>query len=356
MIRTELSLVSVLLCGFGLWIAGTFVVCLIRGIAWQRRNRRSLALQPKIREALIEFLAGTNNQTLLREFLQVSREDVAVAMLSFEPTVAGSARDRLCELALDLTLVHDWCEETRSKNAIVRRTAFARLCFVCHYEPCRRLAGDLMIRGLKIPDDEVNLSASRALIQSGALEDVERVFEHTVSGNPLVRILLTEEFRRHAVGLCRRAIPKELKNGDPVRILNMLRMATAWERALPMPGMDGLLSAPEREVRLQALQLASLVADAPEVRTGILNALTDPDPEIAGCAAGAAGRQHLEAALPALARCLRVGSPELARAAAAALAEIPPLGWETLRELSASSNEVTALAANEALARAKVSG
>ncbi len=356
MIKTEISAIGFLLWGFGLWMAGMFVVCMMRALAWQRRNRRSQALRPKIHEALVDFLAGTNNQDLMREFMEVSRDDVGAVILSFEPTVAGSARDRLCELALDLTLVHDWCEETRSKNALVRRTAFARLCFVCWYEPCRRLAGDLMIRGLKVPDDEVKLSASRALIQSGALEDVERVFEHTVSGNPLVRVLLTEEFRKHAVGLCRRAIPKELKNGDTERILNVLRMATAWERALPMPGMEALLNSSDREVRLEALRLASLVTDAAEVRNGILQALTDPDPEIAGCAAGAAGRKHLDAALPALARCLRTGNAELARAAAAALADMPPQGWSTLQELSASSNELTALAASEALARAKVAG
>ncbi|MDR3698254.1 MAG: hypothetical protein P4L56_01385 [Candidatus Sulfopaludibacter sp.] len=354
MIKTELSLVTVLLCGFGLWIIGMFAVALIRSLSWQKQNQRTRALQPQIRQALVAFLAGSDNQDRLREFVQISRADVGAALVSFEGTVAGGARDRLCELALELTLVHDWCEETRSRNALVRRTAFARLSFVCSYEPCRRLAGDLMLRAIEDPDDEVTLSASRGLVHSSSIEVAERVFGHAVSKNLLVRIVLTEDLRRHAVSLCQRAIPRELKSGDRVRILNTLHMATAWERALPMPGMGALLSSDDREVRMQALQLASLVADAPEVRTGILDALADSDPEIVICAAGAAALQHLEAALPALARCLRVGELEVARAAAAALAEIPPRGWVTLRELSTSTNDVTARAASDALARMKV--
>jgi hypothetical protein len=354
MIKTELSLVTLLLCVFGLWILGSFVVSLIRSLSWQKQNQRTKALQPQIHQALVAFLAGSDNHDRLRQFLEVSRADVGASLVSFEGTVAGGARDRLCELALELALVHDWCEETHSRNALVRRTAFARLSFVCSYEPCRRLAGDLMFRALEDPDDEVTLSASRGLVHSSSIEVVERVFERAVSKNLLVRIILTEDLRRHAMSLCRRAIPQELKTGDRVRILNMLHMATAWERALPMPGMGALLSSDDREIRLQALQLASLVADAPEIRKGILDALADTDPEIVICAAGAASLQHLEAALPALARCLRVGPLEVARAAAAALANIPPRGWVTLQELSSSPNEVTARAAGEALAGTKV--
>ncbi len=354
MIRTELSLVTLLLSGFGLWIIGTFVGSLIRSLSWQKQNQRTKVLQPQIREALVAFLAGSDNHKLLREFLEVSRADVGAALVSFEGTVAGSARDRLCELALELTLVHDWCEETRSRNTFERRTAFAHLSFVCSYEPCRRLAGDLMFRALEDPDDEVTLSASRGLVHSSSTEVIERVFGHAISKSLLVRIILTEDLRRHAVSLCGRAIPRELKSGDRVRILNTLHMATAWERALPMPGMGALLSSDDREIRMQALQLASLVADAPEVRQGILDALADSDPEVLICAAGAASLQHLEAALPALARCLRLGGAEVARAAASALAQIPPRGWVTLQELSTSTNEVTARAASDALARSKV--
>jgi hypothetical protein len=68
----------------------------------------------------------------------------------------------------------------------------------------------------------------------------------------------------------------------------------------------------------------------------------------------AVGRQKMTGAIPELALCLRREGLEQARHAAAALAAMPPLGWRTLEELSASSNWVTALAAREALASARM--
>jgi len=67
----------------------------------------------------------------------------------------------------------------------------------------------------------------------------------------------------------------------------------------------------------------------------------------------AVGRQKMTDAIPELARCLRREALEEARLAAAALADMPPLGWRTLEELSDSRNPPTALAAREALARAR---
>jgi hypothetical protein len=351
MIKSELSLVTVFLCFFGLWVAGMFLVALARSVSWRKQNRMTAALLPKIRDTLVDYLAGSDNSARLREFVQTSRGDVGAAIMSFEGTVRGSARDRLCELALDLALVHDWCQDAHSKNLLQRRMGFSRLSFVCSYEPCHRVAGDLLLQALDDPDAEVKLSASRALAQSGNIDEIERVFEHTVLSDLLLRTLMTEDLRRHAVPLCERAIPKELQSGDPARILATLQMVAAWERALPMPEMGRLLDSPDRSVRLLALRVAYLALDAPEIRKGILEALGGSDPEIASYAARAAGRLRMDAALPTLARSLRVGDPDLARAAAAALAEMPPKGWVTLQELKSSPNPITALAASEALAR-----
>jgi len=353
MIQTELSLVTVVLCGFGFWIFGMFGVILFRGRAWEKRNRRSEIMLPRIREKLIDYLAGSEDRTELRALAQSDRADLATAVTSFEGTVAGSARDRLCELALDLALVHDWCVEAHTKNPIERRRAIARLAFMCSYEPCRRVSGDMLLHALNDPDDEVKLFASRALAQWGSTEEIERVFENAVSADLLVRILLTEELRRHAIVLCERAIPKVLETENLDLVLPMLEMVMAWERALPMPGIPQLLEAEDRRVRTLALRLAALTPDTPEIQKGILEAIGDPDPEIAAYGAWTAGRLRMESALPGLARCLRIGNPDLARAAAEALAEMPRLGWVTLQELSSSTNQVTAMAAREALARAR---
>ncbi len=353
MIKAELTLVTGFLCLFGLWIAGMFAVCLIRGLSWRKQNSMTAVLVPQIRAALVDYLAGSDNRSRMREFVQASRGDVGAAIMSFQGTVSGSARDRLCELALELALVHDWCEDAHSKNVMQRRMGFSRLSFAWSFEPCRRVAGDLLLHALDDADDEVKISASRALVQSGGIDEIERVFEHAISVDPLVRLLMAEELRRHAVRLCERAIPKELKSGDPKRILATLQMAAAWERALPTLSIGGLLDAADRKVRLQVLGLTYLLPDSPGLRRGILDALSDPDQEIASSAARAAGRLHMEEALPGLARCLRLGNALLARSAAAALADIPPMGWRILEEFKTGSNQVSALAASEALDRAR---
>jgi HEAT repeat protein len=356
MIAVELSVVSILLCGYALWIFGMLGAALLRGAATRQQQRRAAELQPKIREALIDYLSGAEDSTRIREYLERSRGAVASAMLSFRTTVSGGPRDRLCELALDQALVHDWCQDSRSSNIVRRRAAFLNLGFACSYEPCRRVAGDLLLRGLSDPDAEVRLEACRALVQGGGQEEVESVFEVALSNNPLIRILLTEDLRPHAALLCERAVPEALGSSDGARVLAALDILVAWERALPLRGLFHLLRRDDQKIRMQALRLAPLIELTPEDQASVLDALADPDPHIATVAAQTAGRLRLESALTGLARCLRTGAPDLARIAAAALAEIPRQGRLTLEELSSSANPVTAMAAREALERARQRG
>ncbi|HWC97065.1 MAG TPA: HEAT repeat domain-containing protein [Candidatus Sulfopaludibacter sp.] len=353
MIRTELSLVTIVLSGFGLWVLGMFALSMLRGFAWRKQRLAHHSNLPAIREVLIDYLSGNEDRTRLREFLQTVPDQLAEAFMSFEGTVAGSARDRLCDLGLELALIHQWCEESRSRNVQQRRTAYWRLAFVCSYEPCRRITSDILMRGINDSDEEVRLAASRAMVYTGAPDDVERVFEYAVSQNPLNRILLSEELRPYAAVLCERAIPKVLKSGDPSSTVGMLQMVAAWERAVALPGIGTLLRSDNRQIRLLALQVAPLVQDSPEVRKAILDALADADSEIFAAAAGAAGRLRLEAALPDLARLLRTGDSHRARAAAAALGSIPPKGLVALQELTASPSTTTAVAAAEALSRTR---
>jgi len=353
MIRVELYVVAVLLCGYAFWLVGTFAAALARGARLRKQERLTAEVQPRIREALINFLAGADNRQPIREFIALDRPAVGAAMLSFQTTVSGGARDRLCELALDESLVHEWCLEARSSDAVRRRAAFLRLGFVSTYEPCRRVVGDLLLHALSDSDAEVRLEACRALVQAGEREEVESVFEAAVSNNLLIRILLTEDLRRHAVMLCERAVPDLLASNDPARVLAALDILVAWERALPLTGLFHMLRRDDAQVRMQALRLAPLIGLTPEDQASVLDALADPDPQVAIVAAQTAGRLRLETALTGLARCLRTGSPELARIAAAALAEMPGSGWITLGELSFSENPVTAMAAREALDRAR---
>jgi len=353
MSRIELSAFAVIMAGYALWVFGMFAAAMVRSLSWRRREQLSQTLLPEIRDALVDYLAGSDDRSKIRGFVKRSRRDVGDAMLGFQATVGGGARDRLCELALEQALVHDWCQDGHSKDRIRRRVAFERLSFVCSYEPCRRVAGDLLAQALEDEDSEVRFSAALAVLQSGGPEDIERVFELALTHDLLARILLAEELRRHVSLLCERAIPEVLASEDYDAVLATLEMLVAWERALNLQDLGCVLSHPNRDIRLHALRLTPLVPLTIQTQGAILDSLADPDPEIAIVAANCAGRLRIEAAMPGLARCLRRGQTDLARAAAAALAEMPGRGWTTLQELSASRNPVTAVAASEALSRVR---
>ena len=345
MTRIEVSVAALLLGAYALFLSAMFLGLWIRASGRHRRAVTTQDQTPQIRDALVVYLAGSNDETLIREFVHTNRGAVADAILDFHGTVGGSARDRLCDLALELALVHDWCQDACSKDQPVRRQAYTRLSFVCAYEPCRRIAGDLLKQALKDADPEVRLPAARALVQSGGIEDLGQVFRLAVSQSLLTRVLLSEDLRSHAIQLCERVIPEILAGDNPKQTVAALQILIAWERALPMPNLHKLLQADNREIRLEALRLAKLVPLTPETRTTLLRFLREGDDEENTVAALTAGRLRLQEALPSLARCLRTGASELAVIAASALAEMPPKGWQTLQQIAAGEDSAALIAA-----------
>lgn len=352
MIRLELSVVAFLLGVYALFLITMFGVLWIRALRRRKRAVTTVGKTPQIRDALVDYLSGSNDQTRLREFLRTNRADLADALLEFHGAVGGSARDRLCDLALEFSLVHDWCHDAGSRDPSVRRKAHARLSFVCAYEPCRRVAGDLLLRALQDGDPEVRLAAARAMVQSGTIDELGQVFRVAVSQSLLIRVLLAEDLRRHATELCAQAIPEVLAGDNPRQTVATLQILVGWERALPLPNLHKLLESRDREVRLEALRLAKLVPLTPENRSALLRLLREGDEDENTLAALTAGRLRLQEALPALARCLRTGTSELAAIAASALAEMPPKGWQTLQQI-AEGNDSAALIAGAALDRGR---
>jgi hypothetical protein len=353
MILLELTVVAALLGGFAVWTGGMFAIILLRAFKRQHELRLSAELQPQMREELVASLAGSADQTKLKELCLRSRRDVSEALMSFQGTVAGGALDRLCEISMELGLIRDWCADARSTRSVRRRTAFARLSFVCAYEPCRRMAGDLLEAALDDPDPEVRFCSWRSLARSGTIPEIEKLFSAALSQPLLIRILLTEELRRFAVPLCERAVILALKSEDKGRVLACLEMLVAWERSVPVPDLRFLIDSPDRRIRIQALRLAPLVPLERADLSAIIQALLGEDVELTTAAAVACGRLQFEEALPGLARCLRSKDAGLARAAAEALARIQPRGWTILREMCTSPNPLTAGAAAEALERAQ---
>jgi hypothetical protein len=352
MTRIELSMAALLLGAYAVFLTVLFAGMWLRASRWRRRAITVESNLPQIRDALVDYLSGSNDQTRLREFVKNYRSDVADAILDFHGTVGGSARDRLCDLALEFSLVHDWCQDAHSKDQAVRRKAYQRLSFVCAYEPCRRVAGDLLLLALQDRDAPVRLAAARALVQSGNLEELGQVFRLTVSQSLMTRILLAEELRRHAAELCQAAVPEVIATDNSSQIVAALQVLVAWERALPLANLHRLLECPSHEIRMEALRLAPLAPLTEQNRAAILRLLREGDQEESTVAALTAGRLRLQEALPALARCVRTGTAELARIAATALAEMPPKGWHTLQEIG-SGADTSALIATAALERGR---
>ena len=351
MTRVEFSMAVALLVSYLFLTLALFAAALARARKWQGKAARSVANAGAIREALVEYVAGSNDLTRIRSLAATSREEIGEAIFALRVTIAGTARDRLCDLALEAGLVQDWVAQTRSRDLIQRSAALARMAFVSNYEPCRRVTEDHLVKALSDPDDELRLCAARALAYGQDKAALERLFQFAVTENPLVRLILTEDLRRYAVQMCETVVPPVLHSRDTGRILAALEMLVAWQRAVPFEHLRELMDHPERSIRLQALRLAPLVAQNAETRASIARALSEDDLELNSVAAVSAGRLGLTSALPLLSRMVRVGPMELARTAAAALAEITPRGLETLEELASHEDERLAAVAKEALAQ-----
>jgi hypothetical protein len=329
-------------------------VAMIRAGRLRARRAAAAEIRPELHAALVEFLAGGQDDSIFRRHIKTHRADIAEAILLFQGTVGGSARDRLCGLALDLGLVQQWCEESRSRDVIRRRAALANLAFASVYEPCRRVAADLLPAALKDDDEEVRLSACRGVLLAESAEQIKRLFELAIQPNLLTRIVLTEDLRRHALALAAGPVRAALRSGEARRERATLDILVAWERAIPIDDLREFLEHRDRDIRVLAFRLASFVSVNLDSRLALVRSLHDADAGIRGLAIVAVGRQKMTEAIPELALCLRREGLQQARQAAAALADMPPQGWRALEELSTHPNPVTALAAGEALTRARM--
>ncbi len=348
---------TVLLAATGLFVACLFLllgllsVVTRRAAAARARASASAAIRPELQDHLVEFVAGSPDDTRLRAAMAANPEDVEACILLFQGAVGGSARDRLCRLTLDLGLVHRWCEQSRSRDVLKRREAVSRLAFACVYEPCRRVAGELLLESLADPDEEVRLFACRGLALSGGGPELSRLFELAIGPNLLVRTVLTEDLRPHALALVAGPLREVLRSGKAPKIAAALEILAAWERAIPLERLSEFMEHHDRRVCLLAFRLAAFLPVDLEARRTLVRGLQNSDKEIRALAIIAMGRQKMKDWLPELAASLRREDLELARHAAQALAAMPPEGWQTLQELAESPNEATAMAATEALAR-----
>ena len=330
-----------------------FAIAMLRSALQARRTRLSAAIRPAIQESLLTCLAGGSDISTLRRFAKTNRTELETALLAFETTVRGESRDRLWKLALDLGLTHQWCQEAQSKDAGRRRNAFARLAVVATYEPSLRLSNEILLAGLDHPDQETRREAARALAHSGVIGRTSRLFRFCVSDSPLTRILLAEDLRPLAFPLCADVLPEALRSNDTEFVLGALQVLLSWERALPLEDIGPVAEHKDPVIRTHAMRLLALLPASPANVQRVLQGLAESDTGVRAAAAASAGRLRLDAAMPALARFVRLGPSEIATVAADALAAMPPRGWQALEEFSAYTDPVTAFIARAALERAQ---
>jgi HEAT repeat protein len=333
-----------------------FELALLRGRARRRRSEDDSRSHPAIQDSLIAWLCGSDDLTRLRELEKTAPRELTRAIIGYRNAAGGSARDRLCDLTLQLGVLDGWREQTRSRDRALRREAFTALAFVSAYEPCRRVTATILAEALAHPEREIRVIAAQALALYGDAAQVAHVFHLATSETPLGRILLAEALKPHAVTLSHSALAEALDSGDARRILGALEIVVAWERALALAGMEAHVAHSDRLVRLAALRAAPLVIPTPELDLAVTRSLIDTDIEVAMAAVAAVARMRIEQALPLVARCLKNGDAPLARTAAAALASLPPRGYQVLQELANGPEPIAQAAAKEALGRMQTMG
>ena len=272
-------------------LAGVLLLLLLAGARLYRsgRDKRRVAgpeIQPEIVEALTVYLGGNRDSERLRGLAAAHPDEVRETILRYQSVVAGR-REELCELTIELGCIQRWCQETHSTDIRTRRKAFSCISAVAHYEPVRRLVGNIPATAFRDPDEQIRLEAARILLSSGAPAEVDYVFAGVLADTPGVCRGIAGELGRHAIELCETAVPRALRCLNPREVLSLL---VSWERALPLPDVRALAEHRDPAVRLEVMRLLPFLPATMENHVALLEGLSDRDSDVSAAAATAAGR------------------------------------------------------------------
>ncbi len=315
----------------------------------QGRERRRRTLRPEILDRLAKHATQSNQLSELKRLCRNHPDEVEACLDELSPSIVGAARDRLAQLAIELKLAQRWENQYHSGSVETRLQAITRLGGLAWLYPTTTL-----LRALEDEENSIRIEAMRILMRSGGRAEAEIAFEFALTQPLLVRAILCEDLRPHALTLCERVLPRALASGDARLVRTALELFGAWRKVLPLPDFPLLLRHADPEVRAMAFRALPYVAGMPEVQTQVLSGLADKDERVKIAAALAAGRMKVDSALPLLSRLLRETRSEIVLVAAYALAEMGPCGTTILEDGICSPSPVTAGAALEALERAKI--
>jgi HEAT repeat protein len=319
-------------------IGVTLATRLVRG----HRERHQSARVHGIRSRLSEHAAGADRHLVLRRMSRTDRALVERVLIELLDSLRGTSAARLVETAQTLGLVDRWLREARSRRVSRRRhgvTAISRL-------PLESVRPALH-EALTDPDSQVRVAAACGLARQGPA-DAGLVFAHVLGESLAVRVIVSEQLKRHAPVLAATAIPEAIGSGDRARIIAALDIAAAWRRSLPVSDLEPLLRCPDGEVARRALRLVPYCADGTQHEPGIIDALGHADASVRMMAATQAGRLRVSLALTPLQVGLSDRDAGVARACALSLAQLGPFGErilerEILRGTTAASLAAEAL-------------
>ncbi len=283
---------------------------------------QAIACRPTLEDALTLYVAGSNDISALRDLAKSNPNETADVLMSFLAAIEGSDRDRLCDLALKLGLVEQWCEDARSRDLEIRRQAFSRLGAVFQYEPAQRPSHSTVSHGLRDADEQIRLTVARAIARSGRLDQVGRVFDIALGEAQPSRQALASELRRHATALCTSFVPLALRGSQSSRVLAALEILDSWECILSLEDLSGVAKSADAAVRERVMPVLSKVPLTPQNLDAILAGIDDGEATVSAAAIRTAAELKIASAVPAIRRCLSRGDAQLAHVAAEALARL----------------------------------
>ncbi len=329
---------------------GLMMIRLLAGkIVQRRRARRAQRIDPRIGEKLALYAVGADEFAELERLARRYPANFERCILEFVGSIRGGERARLCALADRLGVVKRWTRRARSIRPARRLAAITSL-----EELGVASAPKVIHAALADRDEDVRIEASRALIRSGADDDIRESLAFATTQPPLVRAVLAEDLKQHVEVLCKGAIQQLLKSTDTARVLATLEIIESWQRSITLPGFAALLKHPEDAVRAQALRVLPYAAGDEDARNDVIPGLEDESPGVRAAAAAAAARMQLSAAVKPLAQCLHDRRGEVALAAAFALAQLGEAGLSTLEREILSDDRAAATVALEALERFRI--
>jgi HEAT repeat protein len=285
-------------------------------------EQRAARISPEIRETLAGVAVGDGGRERLGWLARQHARPFESIFTEFLVSFRGPINAELRILAVELGLAGRWRRATQSRNFLVQKAALANLGRI----------GQAIDPGLLAhPLEQTRIEAACALLASGSPDAPAQVFQMLPEQSLLGRILLADSLRPFATEICGRYMADSIRSSDARRARACVDLLRAWERWIPIPGFSQLVAGRDINLRLAALPALRYASTTEqEAAHEVIALLEFADEHAQAHAAKAASELGISASIPLLVSQLRKSGPVPALAAAKALAQLGPEGWELL--------------------------